>query len=122
VWDPVQVRIPLPGRHNVSNALLTAAAAYAQGLGPETVVAGLAQMTSVAGRLEPIALRPDVTVLNDSYNANPASMSSALQTLSRMPGRRVAMLGDMAERSWAMRPKIGMKPSGREPGNWELIF
>ena len=97
VWDPVQVRIPLPGRHNVSNALLTAAAAYAQGLGPETVVAGLAQMTSVAGRLEPIALRPDVTVLNDSYNANPASMSSALQTLSRMPGRRVAMLGDMAE-------------------------
>lgn len=97
VWEAQDVRIPLPGRHNVSNALLTAAAAHAQGLGPETVISGLARMTSVAGRLEPVALRTGVTVLDDSYNANPASMDSALQTLSRMPGRRVAMLGDMAE-------------------------
>ena len=97
VWAPLDVRIPLPGRHNVSNALLTAAAAYAQGLDPEIVVSGLARMSSVAGRLEPITLRPGVTVLNDSYNANPASMDAALQALSHMPGRRVAMLGDMAE-------------------------
>lgn len=97
VWSPLELRIPLPGRHNVSNALLAAAAAFAQGLDPETVVNGLAQMTSVAGRLQPIALRPGITVLDDSYNANPASMDSALQTLARMPGRRIAMLGDMAE-------------------------
>lgn len=95
--ESVEVRIPLPGRHNVSNALLTAAAAYAQNLTLDTIVNGLAQITSVAGRLEPVALRPGVTLLDDSYNANPASMASALQALARMPGRRVAMLGDMAE-------------------------
>jgi len=92
-----QVRIPLPGRHNVANALLTAAAAHARGLTMEAVVHGLARMSAVSGRLEPVALRPGVTVLDDSYNANPASMRSALQTLSAMPGRRIAVLGDMGE-------------------------
>lgn len=95
--ESVAVRIPLPGRHNVSNALLTAAAAYAQNLTLETIVSGLAQVKSVSGRLEPVALRPGVTLLDDSYNANPASMGSALQALASMPGRRVAVLGDMLE-------------------------
>lgn len=95
--EPREMRIPLPGRHNVSNALLTAAAAQAQGLEMDAVVSGLARLSALPGRLQPVALRPGVTVLDDSYNANPASMAAAVQTLSQMPGRRVAVLGDMAE-------------------------
>lgn len=91
------IRLPLPGRHNVANALLVAAAAHSLGVGMEQVTAGLAKTPAVAGRLEPIALRPGIRVLNDSYNANPASMQAALRTLAAMPAPRFALLGDMAE-------------------------
>ena len=98
-----EVRIPLPGQHNVTNALVTTAAAHARELGVDAVVRGLARTSAVSGRLEPVALRPGVTILDDSYNANPASMSSALRALARMPGRRIAVLGDMAELGDAAR-------------------
>ena len=91
------IRLPIPGRHNVANALLVAAAAHSLGLDMDRVARGLATTPAVSGRLEPIALRPGIRILNDSYNANPASMAAALRTLAAMPAPRIALLGDMAE-------------------------
>ncbi|WP_077528650.1 UDP-N-acetylmuramoyl-tripeptide--D-alanyl-D-alanine ligase [Vreelandella utahensis] len=91
------IRLPIPGRHNVANALLVAAAAHSLGLDMDRVSWGLAKTPAVSGRLEPITLRPGIRILNDSYNANPASMAAALRTLAAMPAPRMALLGDMAE-------------------------
>ncbi len=92
-----RIHVPLAGRHNVANALLVAAAAEAFGLPFETVQRGLANVVAVDGRLKRVPLGRGVILLDDSYNANPASMISALETLALAPGRRIAMLGDMAE-------------------------
>lgn len=97
VVTPTEVRLAIPGRHNVANALLVAAAAHSLGLGMDQVASGLAKTPAVAGRLEPVTLRPGLRILNDSYNANPASMAAALRTLAAMPAPRFALLGDMAE-------------------------
>lgn len=97
VVTPTEVRLPIPGRHNVANALLVAAAAHSLGVSMEQVASGLAGTPAVAGRLAPVALRPGLCVLDDSYNANPASMAAALHTLAAMPAPRFALLGDMAE-------------------------
>ena len=94
----VPVRLRAVGRHNVSNALAAAAAALALSLPLGTVSSGLEEF-------HPVAMRSEVrdmggrTVLADYYNANPASMNAALETLvSFRPGTRtIAVLGDMLE-------------------------
>lgn len=92
------LRLPLPGRHNVMNALAAAAAACALGVDIEQIAAGLAATPQVAGRLQPRPGRQaGVTVLDDSYNANPASLQAALEVLSLCPGDHWLVLGDMAE-------------------------
>jgi len=95
--DSVQVDLPLPGRHNVMNALAAAAAAWAAGLSLEAVSAGLARVAGVPGRLQ---LRPGLggsQLIDDSYNANPVSLRAAMQTLAGLGGRGWLVLGDMAE-------------------------
>ena len=94
---PVQLKIA--GRHNVGNALAAAAAAHVMGVDGRTIVRGLEQFQACCGRMETISLGCDVLLLEDSYNANPLSVSAALQTLSEMNGlgRRIAVLGDMLE-------------------------
>lgn len=91
------VTLPLPGRHNVANALAAAALALAAGADLAAVQAGLASLQPVAGRLYPITLSEGKLILDDSYNANEGSMLAAVQTLSQMPGYRVLVAGDMAE-------------------------
>jgi len=93
------VRLPVAGRHNVSNALAAAAAASILGIqGPE-IVRGLETFSSCAGRLEIHGLDADRLLLDDSYNANPLSVAAALQTLTDLAdgNRRIAVLGDMLE-------------------------
>lgn len=96
---PVEVRLPLPGRHNVYNALAAAAVGSRMGLTAETIAAGLAATNVSAMRMQVFTSATGVTVINDAYNANPASMKAAVETLAamRVPGRRIAVLGDMAE-------------------------
>ncbi|WON77682.1 UDP-N-acetylmuramoyl-tripeptide--D-alanyl-D-alanine ligase [Serratia sp. UGAL515B_01] len=89
--------LPLPGRHNVANALAAAALAMSVGASLEAVSAGLKQLQAVPGRLFPIVLAEDKLLLDDSYNANVGSMKAAVQTLAEMPGYRVMVVGDMAE-------------------------
>jgi UDP-N-acetylmuramoyl-tripeptide--D-alanyl-D-alanine ligase len=93
---PAAVELPLPGRHNVANALAAAAAGHALGLDVARIVAGLESAPRVAGRLDPIAVGGGV-VYDDSYNANPASVKAGIDTLVLEPGRHWLVLGDMRE-------------------------
>ncbi|GBU11863.1 UDP-N-acetylmuramoyl-tripeptide:D-alanyl-D-alanine ligase [Enterobacterales bacterium] len=93
----VAVLLPLPGRHNIANALAAAALALSVGASLDAVREGLSSLQAVSGRLFPIALSEGKTLLDDSYNANVGSMIAAAQTLAEMPGYRVMALGDMAE-------------------------
>lgn len=93
----VGVMLPLPGRHNIANALAAAALAMAVGAARDAVKAGLAILKAVPGRLFPIALNDTQLLLDDTYNANVGSMTAAVRVLSDMPGYRVMVVGDMAE-------------------------
>jgi len=96
--DEVTIELPLPGRHQLHNAMAAAAAALCMGAGPEQIVAGLRRV-QLPGRRMRIETVGGVTVVDDAYNANPASVRAALETASALPreGRLVAALGDMLE-------------------------
>lgn len=91
------VSLPLHGEHNITNALLAIAATRELGADDEAVRQGLASVKAVKGRLQIIELSPRLTVIDDSYNANPASIKAALGVLAARPASRVAVLGAMAE-------------------------
>ena len=101
----VAVQLPLPGRHNVQNALAAAAAAWVLDVPVDDIAAGLADFKPCPGRMELIELADDLLILDDSYNANPLSMRAALDALHDLgrPGRRIAVLGDMLELGHAAR-------------------
>ncbi|GIJ61601.1 UDP-N-acetylmuramoyl-tripeptide--D-alanyl-D-alanine ligase [Virgisporangium aurantiacum] len=94
------VRLAAAGRHQVGNSLLAAAVALRLGLAPAEVADALTGLRPASGRRMDVFDRPDgVTVIDDSYNANPDSMAAALRALAAIgAGRRtVAVLGYMAE-------------------------
>ena len=89
--------LPLLGEHNLRNALAASAAALALGMDSCSIAQGLQGMKPVAGRL---CLRPGLdgaTVIDDSYNANPASLIAGLKVLAGFNGKRYLALGDMGE-------------------------
>lgn len=87
------------GAVTVSNALAAATAALAAGASLPEIAAGIGQFRPVRGRMEPLTLPRNVIVINDTYNANPQSMESALRSLAELKGesRGLAILGDMGE-------------------------
>ncbi|MEQ1439917.1 UDP-N-acetylmuramoyl-tripeptide--D-alanyl-D-alanine ligase [Fontimonas sp. SYSU GA230001] len=91
------VHLPLPGRHNVMNALAAAACGVALGLDAPTIAAGLARVEGASGRLSWLRTAQGARVLDDSYNANPTSLRAAMELLASLPGRRWLVLGGMAE-------------------------
>ncbi|NLD15425.1 MAG: UDP-N-acetylmuramoyl-tripeptide--D-alanyl-D-alanine ligase [Gammaproteobacteria bacterium] len=91
------VQLQLAGAHNLANALAAAAAAYAAGMTLDAIVAGLGQARAVAGRCMRHALSHGGVLIDDSYNANPASMRAGMDLLAGMPGQRILVLGDMGE-------------------------
>lgn len=93
----IALRLPLPGRHNVMNALAASAAALAAGVGLADIKAGLEALAPVAGRFNIHQLPGGVTVIDDTYNANPGSLQVALDVLAQAPGTRWLVLGDMGE-------------------------
>jgi UDP-N-acetylmuramoyl-tripeptide--D-alanyl-D-alanine ligase len=92
-----EVALPLPGRHNIANALAATAVALALQVPLDTIVAGLEQVPGVAGRLRRETMAGGWTLIDDSYNANPSSMAAAIDTLLLAGGERWLVLGDMAE-------------------------
>jgi len=91
------VRLPVPGVHNVRNALAATAVATAMEVPLRSIVDGLQQYGGVKGRLQRKAGLHGSTVIDDTYNANPASMRAAIDVLAACPGKRVLVLGDMGE-------------------------
>ncbi len=93
-----EIVVPVPGRHQLQNALAATAAAWALGAREDAVRAGLLGV-DVPGRRMKVAERDGVLVVDDAYNASPASVAAVLETVARLPrpGRRVVALGDMLE-------------------------
>ena len=89
------LRLSMAGAHQALNAAAAAAAALSLGRALPDVAAGLELATASAWRMDVSPGR--YTVVNDAYNANPASMAAALQAVAAIPGRRMAVLGLMAE-------------------------
>ena len=93
----IDIQLPIPGLHNVSNALAAAAVTTSLGLSLAQVKSGLAHMLPVKGRFCVQKLSDDLTVIDDTYNASVQSVMAAIDTLSVMPGYRVLACGDMGE-------------------------
>ena len=91
------VTLPLPGRHNIANALAAAAAGHALGLCVDTIAEGLKKVERPKGRVVIHTTANGARLIDDSYNANPTSLAAAMALLAKEPGQRVLVLGDMAE-------------------------
>lgn len=93
----LSVRMPLLGHHNALNACAVVAAALCCGINVDVIRKGLESMEAEPGRLQLIEHASGATLINDSYNANPASVAAAIRTLSEFPGEKCLVMGDMAE-------------------------
>ena len=91
------VTLAMPGRHNVLNALAATALALGAGVPLATIAAGIVATRPVHGRLDTHALGRGVTLIDDSYNANPGSLHAAIDTLATAGGTRWLVLGEMRE-------------------------
>ena len=92
----VTVHLPFAGAHNVDNALAAAAFATALQIPLAQIAQGLSQATNVKGRLA-FTRRDHLTVIDDTYNANPHSVRAAAQVLCQQAGQRILVLGDIGE-------------------------
>lgn len=93
----ITIQLNLLGQHNVANALAAAAAALALNVPLDAIAAGLAALQPVAGRGTSLAGHKGALIIDDCYNANPASVRAAIDVLASLDGRRVLVLGDMGE-------------------------
>lgn len=107
------VFLPVPGKHMVTNALLAAAVGWRLGIPAEKIALGLSSVKLTTGRLRRVRWQ-DITLLDDTYNANPESVEAAIETLVEMPvpegARRIIVLGKMGElghHSEAAHARIG---------------
>ena len=93
-----KIQLAIAGEHNVSNALCAAAIGIAAGAGLDHVAAGLADFRPPDKRMEMLRARSGFTIINDTYNANPASMAAGLKTLKTIAGKcSICVIGDMLE-------------------------
>ena len=99
-FPDVPTHIPVNGKHMVNNALLAAAAGYALGMIPEQIADGLSHTALTSGRLRRYKAG-GITVIDDTYNANPDSVAAAIETIADLQtqngSRKVVVLGMMAE-------------------------
>jgi UDP-N-acetylmuramoyl-tripeptide--D-alanyl-D-alanine ligase len=97
---PLDFSLNIAGRHNVKNALAATACALAAGVPLAAIAAGLCGFAPVKGRSRAVALTLNgraVTLIDDTYNANPDSMQAAISVLAELPGPRLLVMGDMGE-------------------------
>ena len=110
------LRLRLLGIANARNALAAVAVGLLHGCAPQAIAAALAGIEPVPGRLALLAARGNARLIDDSYNANPGSARAALEAITALPGRKVLLLGDMAElgdNSEALHRELGMFARGR---------
>ncbi|WP_046155182.1 UDP-N-acetylmuramoyl-tripeptide--D-alanyl-D-alanine ligase [Chromobacterium vaccinii] len=92
-----EISLPAPGEHNVRNALAAAAVALALDVPLAAIAQGLAAFGGAKGRLQIKQSPRGLTVIDDSYNANPDSMKAGLDVLAGLPGPRCFVMGDIGE-------------------------
>ena len=95
--EAFEVKLGLLGRHNASNALAAASVGWACGCSIDEIRAGLESVSPQPGRLQIRSGGRGASLIDDTYNANPASLRAAIRALSARPGRKVLILGNMAE-------------------------
>jgi UDP-N-acetylmuramoyl-tripeptide--D-alanyl-D-alanine ligase len=120
-----EIRLPVPGRHNVSNALAAAAAAWAIGMSFTDVAEALGAFMPPEWRMEILQLPGNRALIRDCYNANPQSVRAALEVLSSRgtSSKTLAILADMAElgeKSEELHGRVGMDAA--ELGIDKVIF
>lgn len=92
----IEVQIPIPGEHNVYNALAATSVGLTLGLTLDEIKAGIEKSKTIDGRTN-IVKAGGITVIDDCYNANPVSMKASIDVLATASGRKIAVLGDMGE-------------------------
>lgn len=96
--ETLHVKLPLLGRHSVHTALRATAVGLVEGLSWQEIIEGLRSVEPSAQlRLYAVSGPDGATILDDTYNASPASTIAALNLLDELGGRRIAVLGDMLE-------------------------
>ena len=93
----IQIQLNLPGKHNVSNALAASAMALALGCSLNDIQQGLQTLQQVAGRVNCAVVSDTLTVIDDTYNANSASVSAGIDLLAQYSCERLLVCGDMGE-------------------------
>ncbi len=93
----IDINLPLLGKHSAANAAAAAAACLAVGIDLNAIKAGLENMAPAPGRLLMHTLTNGVKIIDDTYNANPFSLQAAVDTLAAFAGKKILVLGDMAE-------------------------
>ncbi len=97
---PLRYALHIAGQHNVKNSLAATACALAAGVPLDAIAAGLASFDPVKGRSRALVValgERRITLVDDSYNANPDSVRAAIEVLATLPGPRLLVLGDMGE-------------------------
>ena len=100
VSDEFKIELAMPGEHNLRNAMAASACALAAGVSPANIVQGLARFQPVAGRSHAMVVQrhgKPITLVDDTYNANPDSVRAAIDVLAQLPGPQLLILGDMGE-------------------------
>ena len=95
--NQIEIDLPLPGKHNVLNALAAVSACLTMGISLPIIKKGLETITAEDKRLKIVQTKQGAYILNDCYNANPASLRAAIDVLMTYPGKKVLVLGDMKE-------------------------
>ncbi|MEM5948680.1 UDP-N-acetylmuramoyl-tripeptide--D-alanyl-D-alanine ligase [Spirochaetia bacterium 38H-sp] len=98
VWEGLEIRIPVPGRHIVKNALGVIKMAKTIGLSNKNIAAGLSEYRPLFGRWQ--VVKGDITVILDCYNSNPDSLKASLSTFSDIKSnvrKKIVVIGDMLE-------------------------
>lgn len=96
-WGSHTIHLPLPGKHNVANALAAIGAACLLGVPLPVQAEALRHLQPVSGRLCKVAALNNATLLDDSYNASPGAVKAAIDVLANFPGKKILALGSLGE-------------------------
>ena len=108
--EKVDISLALAGEHNVKNALAASAACSALGITLEQIKCGLQRVNAVNGRLQLSESETGIRCINDSYNANPASLTVALEVLKQCPGEAwlaLGAFGELGDKSMTLHREMG---------------